>query len=177
MPMPGVIKSGEDVMLHFQVRDAAGKPVSDLQPYLGAMGHAVLLSADSNIYLHTHPTDGAHAEDAQAEGAQAEGDHAKMEHAAPAAGAKGGPDVMFHTNFPVPGLYKVWGQFQHKGRIVTAPFVLNVAQGAKKVAGASAGGAKLAAYYCPAHPQVTSNDPKAKCAKCGGMKLVKRPSA
>ena len=32
----------------------------------------------------------------------------------------GGPDVMFHTNFPEPGLYKAWGQFKHRGQIITA---------------------------------------------------------
>jgi hypothetical protein len=38
----------------------------------------------------------------------------------------GGPDVMFHTNFPHAGLYKAWGQFQHKGQLITAAFVVNV---------------------------------------------------
>jgi hypothetical protein len=139
MPMPSTIVAGKDVMLHFQVRDAAGKPLTDLQPYLGAMGHAVLLSGDTKIYLHTHPMDG---------GAHEGMDHGAMGHGSMAGGANAGsisstaigsgdegdegkkketgPNVMFHTNFPKPGLYKVWGQFQHKGKIITAPFVLSV---------------------------------------------------
>jgi multidrug efflux pump subunit AcrA (membrane-fusion protein) len=32
-------------------------------------------------------------------------------------------------------------------------------------------------YYCPMHPEVVSDDPKAKCAKCNGMQLVPRPGA
>lgn len=126
MPMPGKIKAGQDVMLHFQVRDAAGKPLASLEPYLGAMGHAVLLSSDTKIYLHTHPMDG--------------GDHGGMDHGGMNHGTAGsdsasksktgakkaGSDVIFHTNFPAAGLYKVWGQFQHNGKIVTAPFVLRV---------------------------------------------------
>ena len=45
-------------------------------------------------------------------------------------GAKsGGPDVMFHTNFPQAGLYKAWGQFMHQGQAITAAFVLNPAPG------------------------------------------------
>jgi membrane fusion protein, copper/silver efflux system len=32
-------------------------------------------------------------------------------------------------------------------------------------------------YWCPMHPQVTSDDPNAKCDLCGGMKLVPRPTA
>ncbi len=50
----------------------------------------------------------------------------KMDAPAP---KSGGPDVMFHTNFPKPGLYKVWGQFQHKGKIITANYVVNVTPG------------------------------------------------
>lgn len=121
MPMPGKIRAGKDVMLHFQVRDAAGKPVTGLEPYLGAMGHAVLLSGDTKSYLHTHPMD-AHGD---AHGSMDHGAHgATAGDARPADG--GGSDVMFHTNFPHPGLYKAWGQFQHKGKIITVPFVLNV---------------------------------------------------
>ncbi|MEO5930169.1 MAG: hypothetical protein ABIR47_09565, partial [Candidatus Kapaibacterium sp.] len=55
MPMPEKPVAGKDMMLHFQVRDAHGKPVTDLDPYLGAMGHAVILSSDTKLYLHAHP--------------------------------------------------------------------------------------------------------------------------
>src|SRR5690606_30562893 len=46
MPMPAKFVAGEDVTLHFQVRDASGKRLESLQPYLGAMGHSVVLDAD-----------------------------------------------------------------------------------------------------------------------------------
>jgi hypothetical protein len=39
---------------------------------------------------------------------------------------RGGPHISFRTSFPKPGLYKVWGQFQHKGKIIMADFVLEV---------------------------------------------------
>ncbi|MEP7218751.1 MAG: hypothetical protein ABI876_07525, partial [Bacteroidota bacterium] len=123
MPMPGKIIAGKDVMLHFQVRDAKGKPITDLEPYLGAMGHAVLLSSDTKVYLHTHPMEGGT-------------DHGSMDHgtmksdSGAGAATEHGPNVIFHTNFPSAGYYKVWGQFQHRGKIVTAPFVLKVEEGA-----------------------------------------------
>ena len=41
----------------FLVTDSSGKPVSDLQPYLGAMGHLVVLSANAKEYVHAHPKD------------------------------------------------------------------------------------------------------------------------
>jgi hypothetical protein len=35
--------------------ERAGGPVTDLQPYLGAVGHLVMLRAGDLAYLHTHP--------------------------------------------------------------------------------------------------------------------------
>lgn len=99
MPMPGKLKAGAEAMLHFEVRDAAGRPVSDLQPYLGAMGHAVILSTDAQKLLHVHPMDDG-------------------------TGKPGA--VAFHVTFPAPGPYKLWAQFKHGGLIMTAPFVLSV---------------------------------------------------
>ena len=140
MPMPTTLVAGKDMMLHFQVRDAAGKPITDIEPYLGALGHLVIISSDATAFLHAHPMDGGME-------SMAGMDHSKMDHGSTPAAAhndsgsaphdhagghehaaptKGGPDVIFHTNFPQPGLYKLWGQFQHKGRIITASFTVNV---------------------------------------------------
>ena len=126
MPMPMKLVAGQDAILHFQVRGAKGQPISDLEPYLGALGHCVILSDDSDVYLHSHPM-----------GASMEGmegmnhDMGAMKMDAPKTAASG-PDVIFHTNFPREGLYKIWGQFKHRGKIVTAPFVVSVAPGAAK---------------------------------------------
>ena len=131
MPMPTPLLAGQDTMLHFQVRDAKSQPIKDLQPYLGAMGHCVILSQDTTKYLHSHPMEG---------GMNAAGgmdhDMSKMGEMKSATPPKsGGPDVMFHTNFPTAGLYKTWGQFMHKGKIITAAFVVNV--GAAKAGAAN----------------------------------------
>ncbi|QHW31558.1 hypothetical protein GZH47_12370 [Paenibacillus rhizovicinus] len=91
-------KAGESAALTFSFADqATGSPVRDLQPYLGAAGHVVILDAEAKHYLHVHAMDDP-----------------------------GGPTAMFHTTFPSSGLYKIWGQFQRKGRIVTVPFVVKV---------------------------------------------------
>ena len=34
-----------------------GRPVTDLQPYLGAFGHLVALRSGDLAYLHVHPAD------------------------------------------------------------------------------------------------------------------------
>jgi Cu(I)/Ag(I) efflux system membrane fusion protein len=48
--------------------------------------------------------------------------------------------------------------------------------------GATPGDAGVAAagegrYWCPMHPEVSSDDPETICTKCGGMKLLPRPDA
>lgn len=91
-------KAGEDAELAFSFADAAnGKAIRDLQPYLGAAGHVVIMDAGAEHYLHVH-----------------------------AMGEAGGPEARFHTTFPEPGLYKIWGQFQRNDRVVTLPYVIEV---------------------------------------------------
>ena len=141
MPMPMPLLAGQDTMLHFHVRDAKGQPVKDLQPYLGALGHCVILSQDTSKYLHSHPMEGG-----MDEAGGMNHDMSKMGEMKSSAPPKsGGPDVMFHTNFPTAGLYKTWGQFMHKGKIITVPFVVTV--GAAK-----AGAAKPAATQDESKP-------------------------
>ncbi|RKN79084.1 hypothetical protein [Paenibacillus ginsengarvi] len=92
-------KPKQDVTLTFQIRDAkTKKDIDNLEPYLGAVGHVVILSADSEQYIHVHPLD----------------EKAK------------GPKAQFATSFPASGVYKIWGQFQHNGEVFTAPFVIDV---------------------------------------------------
>lgn len=88
-----------ELNLTFTIKDAQTKqPVTDLQPYLGAVGHVVILTQDAENYLHVHPTD---------------------EKAS-------GPDAKFMTTFPHSGVYKIWGQFQQNGKVFTVPFVIKV---------------------------------------------------
>jgi hypothetical protein len=91
--------SGMNLELNFNLKDnETNEPISDLQPYLGAVGHVVIISADTNTYLHVHP----------------------MEE------KTSGPDAKFMTNFPKPGIYKIWGQFKQNGTVITVPFIVNV---------------------------------------------------
>lgn len=98
---PQPIKTQDDVTLTFTL-SKGGKPVTDLQPWLGAPGHCVLISEDTRHYLHSHPLEPPYAPPIT------------------------GPLISFHTKFPHPGLYKVWPQFNHDGRILTADFVIRV---------------------------------------------------
>ncbi len=98
----GTPNADEESMLTLSVsRD--GKPVSDLQPYLGAYGHLVALRASDLAYLHVHPMGDA-------------GD----------ATTTSGPDIAFHTTFPSPGSYRLFLDFQHRDVVRTAAFTVNI---------------------------------------------------
>jgi hypothetical protein len=93
----GPMVAGKEVLLTFSVTDArTGIPVTDLQPYLGAPAHMLIVRADLGDAIHAHPEEGA----------------------------TGGPTVSFHPLVPAAGDYKLWIQFQRAGRVVTVPFVL-----------------------------------------------------
>lgn len=90
---------GEARSIAFSLSDQEGMPVTDLEPYLGALGHLVVVSADSQAYVHAHPTEGQSADSGR---------------------------VAFEAHFTEPGLYKGWGQFQRAGEVLTVPFVVRV---------------------------------------------------
>ena len=103
---PSILVAGQYGHLSFALTDAAtGQPVTDLQPYLGAFGHALILSEDMLDYVHSHPFEGP------------ESDITK---------GFGGPNVTFEGYMPRPGHYRAWSQFLRRGQVITVPFTLNV---------------------------------------------------
>ena len=87
----------------FRLMDSSDTPVADLQPYMGAMGHLVVISADGKQYVHAHPVE----EVEEAEEKTVDG------------------TVEFETHLVMPGIYKVWGQFQRGGKVQVIAFVSN----------------------------------------------------
>jgi len=82
-----------------------GRPVTDLQPYLGSYGHLVALRAGDLGYLHVHP-DGEPGE------------------------VPAGPDVVFHAEVPSTGSYRLFLDFRHGGSVHSAPFTVHVTRAA-----------------------------------------------
>lgn len=75
------IKANAEAMLNFVVTDeTTGKPVTDLQNYLGELAHVVIISQDTREYLHVHPTSNKTADETS---------------------------VTAHTTFPKAGVYKI----------------------------------------------------------------------
>jgi hypothetical protein len=107
---PAELVAGRIVPLTFHLSDrASGQPVSDLERYLGAWGHALVLSEDGIEYIHAHPTELLPDLETSLKGR-----------------ATGGPDVTFEALFPKAGRYRIWVQFQRQGRTSTAWFTVAV---------------------------------------------------
>ena len=93
-----MVKAGDTKALTFRIEDAVtNAPVTDLEPYLGASAHLLIVPVDLTEALHGHPTDEGH-----------------------------GPTLSFAPLLPRPGSYKLWIQFQRAGRVSTASFVIQV---------------------------------------------------
>lgn len=102
--LSSTIQAGQEVTVTFNLKDAiTNQAVTDLQPYLGEEGHLVILRQSSSLtradYIH------AHALQNTPEG-----------------------QVSFMTQFPEPGRYKLWGQFDRGGEIIVADFWVEVVQ-------------------------------------------------
>jgi len=99
---PAPLRSLFNLSLKVRV-EQDGQPVTDLEPFLGALGHLIVISEDRRRFVHSHPLG-----------------------APPKVGKPAGPEVTFGALFPAPGRYKAWVQLQRKGRVLTAPFVFDV---------------------------------------------------
>ncbi len=88
-----------------------GRPVTDLEPYLGAFGHLVALREGDLGYLHVHAEDGTEGNPVQGH------EHAHNPETA-------GPDIEFAAEAPTPGRYLLYLDFKVDGRVHTAEFVL-----------------------------------------------------
>ncbi|MFF9868812.1 hypothetical protein ACF1G0_26010 [Streptomyces sp. NPDC013953] len=80
----------------------AGKPVTDLEPYLGAYGHLVALRAGDLAYLHVHPN-----------GEPGDGR------------TRPGPGISFTATAPSAGAYRLFLDFRHGGKVRTVAFTVH----------------------------------------------------
>jgi hypothetical protein len=94
---PAVLEAGHEAQLTFRVT-RGGRPVRELEPYLGAYGHLVALRAPELAYSHVHPN----GED-RASGA-----------------------ISFDVEFDEPGTYRLFLQVQIRGRVHTVAFTQTV---------------------------------------------------
>ncbi len=102
------LTAGQLVSLKYRLVEAqSGEPIRDLEPYLGAWGHTLILNPDQSEYLHSHPTE-------------------MLANNVDGARLRSGPEVNFKTIFPSSGPYRIWTQFQRAGKVTTVSYTVNV---------------------------------------------------
>ena len=115
---PPTFVVGQYGHLNFHLTDTATKrPVTDLQTYLGAFGHTLIMSEDMVDYVHSHPLDIL---------AMPDDDGGPPQFLIPPGAdlekLRGGPDVTFEGLMPKPGRYRAWTQFRRGDKIHTFAF-------------------------------------------------------
>ncbi|WP_240505251.1 DUF748 domain-containing protein [Nocardia mangyaensis] len=103
LTVDGELRADGDLLTLTVRKDGAS--VTDLQPYLAAFGHLVILRAGDLAYVHVHPN-----------GEPGDG-------ITPA-----GPEISFHTAVPGPGTYRLFLDFRHNDAVRTAAFTLTTPQ-------------------------------------------------
>jgi hypothetical protein len=117
---PGALKTREPIWFKFRVEDSSGKPVSDLEPYMGMAGHAFFVRSDLGVFAHVHPAGSvsmAALELSQPAGTELPG----MTHGGTPA-APMPSEVSFPYGFPEPGVYRLFVQVKQAGQIETGVF-------------------------------------------------------
>ena len=119
--------TGQYGHLTYHLTDAAtGRAITDLQTYLGAFGHTLIMSEDMVEYVHSHPLDIL---------AQPDDESGQPQFLIPPGAdlekIRGGPEVTFEGLMPKPGRYRAWTQFRRNGQVRTFAFTFNVVAPAK----------------------------------------------
>lgn len=98
------IKTNQSIFLDLSIsKEGKLLEANDLEPYLGAIAHIILISNDDKQMLHVHPTSTANA----------------LIHA--------------ETYISTPGKYRMWVQFKADGQVHTADFTFKANQNDNKV--------------------------------------------
>lgn len=152
------MRAGEDIEFSFTIRDAAtNKPVANLEPYLGAWAHFVIIDPQHQSFIHAHPLE----DSGKAQPIQVNQAHV---HSAESLGPPP-EEVRTIVGFPRAGLYKLWAQFQLNGQTIVQPFVLSVAEALPRTRAATAIPADAiqikvgAGGFAPAQIKIEANRP------------------
>ena len=114
--LAGSLKARQPQLFKFRLVEPDGKPVSDMELYMGMPGHAAFLKDDGTVFAHVHPSGSAPmAALALANPTAAMEGMRHMDGALP-------PEAVFPYGFPVPGKYRIIVQMKHGGVVETGIF-------------------------------------------------------
>lgn len=128
------LTSNRLLWFRFRVDDANGKPVADLEPYMGMAAHAVFVASDFSVFAHVHP-DGSvpmaalTLADASLGASQDRSQDSMAGMSMPSMNMSSAalpPEVSFPYGFPKPGVYRIFVQVKRHGLIETGVFDAHV---------------------------------------------------
>jgi hypothetical protein len=120
----GPLKSNVAMDFKFSVQDKDGKPVQDMEPYMGMAGHAEFVRSDLSVFAHVHPSGSIPMASLELAQAGLMSDSSSMP-GGMAMAAQSGPipaTVRFPYGFPKPGDYRIFVQVKRAGQIETGVF-------------------------------------------------------
>ena len=123
------LKAGMATDFRFRVEDADGKPVQNLEPYMGMAAHAEFVRSDLTVFAHVHPEGSvsmAALELAQASLVPYAGQMQSMAADMPMLPSTLSPEVSFPYGFPKAGDYRLFVQVKRAGQVETGVFDAHV---------------------------------------------------
>ena len=128
---PTPVTVGTAGILQFGLHDAYGRPVR-VEPFLGMLGHTVVMRRDGRVFVHLHPGGTQSTASQLAFALRNRGDttsdgRLRLDSAAMTMSAPTSVEqIGFPYAFPSPGEYRVWVQIRTGGRVRTAAFDVSV---------------------------------------------------
>jgi hypothetical protein len=127
----GPLKSNVAMDFKFSVQDKDGKPVADMEPYMGMAGHAEFVRSDFSVFAHVHPSGSVAMASLELAQASLLGEASSMPAGMVMAGntALSGalpPVVSFPYGFPQPGDYRIFVQVKRGEQVETGVFDAHV---------------------------------------------------
>ena len=98
------LETGAAEMGMLFIKDKNGKPVTNLEPVMGAFAHIVGFYEDFETVAHIHPM----------------GPEPKSD------GERGGPELQFHIEPAKKGFIKLYAQVRREGKDIYVPFGMNI---------------------------------------------------
>ncbi|MDH4231246.1 MAG: hypothetical protein OEW04_04355 [Nitrospirota bacterium] len=110
---PEHVEPGGETELEYAI-DKNGNAVTDFEPYLAAPMHIAVLLTDLQRFIHAH---------GEVPGASPT---PHVGHIHGAVQGKFGPVIKAHVTFPAKGIYVLFSEVKHQGKIILMDFMINV---------------------------------------------------
>ena len=117
-----IISRREATLIYYFEKDS--KPLMDMEPYLGATMHIAIVKEDLTNFMHTHamlpdemPMNYMNNHSTM---------DSTMEMVRMVVPSHFGPELMIEVVFPDKGLYQIFGEFKHNGKVIVTSFMVEV---------------------------------------------------